>query len=314
MGAVPESLAAAELFGARRGAFTGAEQTRKGYFEHAHTGTLFLDEIGETPLGEQALLLRALESGEIQPVGPRRSDVPGERRRVDVRVITATDADLEEAVAAGRFRAALLHRLEGFQVHLPPLRRRRDDIGRLLHHFLKREAAELGLDPFLPPAWLVERLALHPWPGNVRELQNVARRLVLAGGTAGDAEADLHRLLDELLGEEEGQPPMPERPASPPRRRFRKASEISGEELREALRRHRWRLGPTARALRVSRATLYRLLEAHPEFRKAGDLTDDQIEAALARHGGDVEAAAAELEVSPHGLKIRRRELHRRTV
>ena len=117
MGAIPPALAAAELFGAARGAFTGADQRRTGYFSQAHGGTLFLDEIGETPPEVQVLLLRALETGEIQPVG---AEAP---RRVDVRVLAATDADLEAAIAAGRFRAPLLHRLNGYEIRLPALAR-----------------------------------------------------------------------------------------------------------------------------------------------------------------------------------------------
>src|SRR5262249_13655296 len=143
LGAVPPALAAAELFGAARGAFTGADRRRAGHFERAHRGTLFLDEGGEAPPEVQVLLLPALESGEIQPVG---SEAP---QRVDVRVVAATDADLEAAVAQGRFRAPLLHRLRGCEIRLPPLRERRDDVGRLLVSFLRRELAELGREELL---------------------------------------------------------------------------------------------------------------------------------------------------------------------
>src|SRR5262249_36055632 len=138
LGALPPSLAAAELFGATRGAFTGAEQARRGYFRRAHGGTLFLDEIGETPQEVQPLLLRGLESGEIQPLGSE------ERVHADVRIVAATDTDLEQAVATGRFRGPLLHRLGGYAIRLPALRERRDDIGRLLVHFLRCELAALG--------------------------------------------------------------------------------------------------------------------------------------------------------------------------
>ena len=143
MGAVPATLAAAELFGAVRGAFTGADRSREGWFARAHGGTLFLDEIGEAPPEVQVLLLRALETGEIQPVGG------GEPRRVDVRLIAATDTDLEVAVADGRFRAPLLHRLGAYQLRLPPLRDRREDFGRLFSHFLHQELNALGE---LPPS------------------------------------------------------------------------------------------------------------------------------------------------------------------
>src|SRR6185369_15510863 len=178
MGALPASLAAAELFGAARGAFTGAEHARRGYFRRAHGGTLFLDEIGETPVEVQPLLLRALESGEVQPLGSE------EAARVDVRVLAATDTDLEQAAAAGRFRGPLLHRLGGYTIRLPALRERRDDIGRLFFHFLREELAGVGEEDRLadhgpearpwPPAEWIAHLASAPWPGNVRQLRNVA--------------------------------------------------------------------------------------------------------------------------------------------
>ncbi|MEO1088096.1 MAG: sigma-54 factor interaction domain-containing protein, partial [Acidobacteriota bacterium] len=135
MAAIPPSLAASELFGAERGAFTGAERPRAGYFEQAHGGTLFLDEIGETPDEIQPLLLRALESGEIQRVGA------GSKRTVDVRLIAATDAALEQRVMGGQFRAPLLHRLAGFDIRLPPLTDRRDDLGRLVRFFIADHGA-----------------------------------------------------------------------------------------------------------------------------------------------------------------------------
>ena len=182
MGAVPATLASAELFGATRGAFTGADRARPGFFPRADKGTLFLDEIGETSLEVQGMLLRALESGEVQSVGASKP------QRVDVRILAATDARLEEDIDAGRFRAPLLHRLSGTTIWIPPLRKRRDDLGRLLMFFLRREFEGMGRPwgvdhrgeavPRLP-APLVARLALSSWPGNVRQLRNVARQLVV---------------------------------------------------------------------------------------------------------------------------------------
>jgi two-component system nitrogen regulation response regulator GlnG len=131
MAAIPPSLAAAELFGATRGAFTGADHDRPGYFSRAHRGTLFLDEIGETAPEVQALLLRVLEAGEVQAVGGL------EPRRVDVRVLAATDADLQGMTAMDRFRAPLLHRLMAGYLQVPALRARREDFGRLLYAFLR---------------------------------------------------------------------------------------------------------------------------------------------------------------------------------
>ncbi len=321
MAAVPSTLAASELFGAMRGAFTGADRKKTGYFLAAQGGSLFLDEIGDTPPDVQPLLLRALESGEIQPVGS------AEARRVDVRVVAATDADLESEVAGGRFRAPLLHRLAGYEIRLPPLTERRSDVGRLLYHFLERELRELGsglseavdADGRLwPPAPLVARLARYDWPGNVRQLANVARRLAIAR-QAGGAIA-LEPFIESLLaGESDSRPafaapapvaaPAEVSPTGKWRPVYRKASEVSDDELIAALRAHSFELKPTAEALGVSRSVLYQLIESSPRVRKAADLDREEIEQALARAGDDPAAAAAALEVSAQGLKLRMRTL-----
>lgn len=311
LGAVPPSLAASELFGVARGAFTGADRRRPGFFERADSGTLFLDEIGEASPEVQVLLLRALESGEIQPVGAEAT------QRVDVRVVAATDADLEVAAAQGRFRAPLLHRLRGYEIRLPPLRERRDDIGRLFVHFLRQELAALGAERLLDdsgrqgepwlPARLVAGLAEHDWPGNVRELRNVARRIAVGSHDAGRAE--LSGGVDlAMVAAAAGQEPAAERerPASRPRAAYRPASEVEEDELFTALRASRWNLALTAERLRVSRTSLYALVERHGGVRKAADLTSEEIATALERAGGDLDAAADDLRVSPHGLKIRR--------
>ncbi len=194
MGAIPAALAGAELFGAARGAFTGADRQRQGYFSRAHGGTLFLDEIGETPAEVQVMLLRVLETREVQPVGS------GETQAVDAQVIAATDARLDEAVRDGRFKAPLFHRLGGYEIRLPPLRERREDFGRLLYHFLAAELAAIGAPdrlaapagegrPWLP-APLVARLAAGDWPGNVRQLRNLARQLAVRCHDAAEASLD----------------------------------------------------------------------------------------------------------------------------
>jgi two-component system nitrogen regulation response regulator NtrX len=202
LGAIPPSLAASELFGAARGAFTGAVQAQDGFFRKAQGGTLFLDEIGETPQEVQASLLRVLEAGEIQPVGAQSA------LRVDVRVLAATDADLEQRVQAGTFREPLLHRLAGYSIRLPPLRERRDDVGRLLVHFLRQELAATGeldiLDRDSPhllwikPA-LVVRLARYDWPGNVRQLRNNIERLMILVGGDADSLITADMLPDEII-------------------------------------------------------------------------------------------------------------------
>ena len=177
--ALPESLAASELFGHVSGAFTGAVRDRAGKFEIADGGTLFLDEVGELPLSLQPVMLRAIQQGEIQRVGSDRA------HRVDVRVIAATNRDLRAAVAAGRFRADLFHRLAVFPVAVPPLRERREDIALLAAHFADGTRRRLGAPPVRLGEDAHAALAAADWPGNVRELENVVSRGVLRAAREG---------------------------------------------------------------------------------------------------------------------------------
>jgi two-component system, NtrC family, response regulator AtoC len=175
--AIPAELAEAELFGHARGAFTGAQQARRGFFTQADGGTLVLDEVGELPAPVQGKLLRALAEGEITPVGSGRVE------RVDVRVISCTHRDLLADVASGRFREDLYYRLAVVELLVPPLRERRTDIPALAEAFRRRYAARFGLDDAHFTPGLVTALCARDWPGNVRELENtVARALALSSG------------------------------------------------------------------------------------------------------------------------------------
>jgi len=167
-------LMESELFGHEKGAFTGAIATRKGVFELAHGGTLLIDEIGDLDLALQPKLLRAVERGEIRRVGGDRPI------KVDVRLIAATRRDLDQEVAAGRFREDLFHRLAVARIELPPLRRRRGDIALLARHWW----TALGGDPPGPPVDLMRRWEREPWPGNVRELRNTIARQIALGDLA----------------------------------------------------------------------------------------------------------------------------------
>jgi two-component system response regulator AtoC len=176
-GAIPEALLESELFGHLRGAFTGADRDRAGLFEEASGGTLFLDEIGELPAALQVKLLRALQEGEVRPLGSAAS------RPVDVRVVAATNRDLAADVAAGRFRADLFYRINVVAMRLPSLRERVEDIPALAMHFVERCNARFGLRVAAIAPAAMRALAEHPWPGNVRELENVIERaMVLCGG------------------------------------------------------------------------------------------------------------------------------------
>ena len=170
--ALPDDLVEAELFGHVRGAFTGAVSDRPGVFEEAHGGTLFLDEIGELPLRAQAKVLRTIQEGELRRIGENVS------RRVDVRIVSATNRDLRREVAAGRFRLDLLYRLDVIRIAVPPLRERSEDIALLIEHFWRDAAARVGSRAVLSTA-TVAALARHSWPGNVRELQNVLASLAV---------------------------------------------------------------------------------------------------------------------------------------
>ncbi|MCK5798840.1 MAG: sigma 54-interacting transcriptional regulator [Deltaproteobacteria bacterium] len=172
-GALSETLLDSELFGHKKGAFTGAVSDKKGLFEIADAGTLFLDEIGDMPLSLQAKLLRVLQEGEVRPVGATRP------KQVDVRIICATNRSLEKEVEAGRFRQDLYYRLMVFPVTLPPLRERQEDIPLLVQHFLKRYTAEMRKNVAGVSQEAINQLQRHQWPGNIRELENEVQRLVI---------------------------------------------------------------------------------------------------------------------------------------
>jgi DNA-binding NtrC family response regulator len=170
--ALSPELAEAELFGHARGAFTGAVRSRPGLFGEADGGTILLDEIGELAGASQAKLLRVLQEGEVRPVGEEKP------RLVDVRVLAATNRDLEAEVKAGRFREDLFYRLNVVRLHVPPLRDRPDDVALLARHFLDRFAARFGVEGLRVSEVLIDRLRAHAWPGNVRELENSLESLV----------------------------------------------------------------------------------------------------------------------------------------
>ena len=174
-GAIPESLLESELFGHVKGAYSGASSSREGLFYYARGGTLFLDEIGELPLAAQAKLLRALEERRVRPVGSEQ-EIP-----VNARVVAATNRDLAQEVAAGRFRQDLYYRLQVMEIELPALRERPEDIPELINHFTRQLAGQLGVPPVHPDAASLRRLQGYDWPGNVRELRNLVERSLIFG-------------------------------------------------------------------------------------------------------------------------------------
>jgi DNA-binding NtrC family response regulator len=240
MGGLSEGVFESELFGHVKGAFTDARMDRIGRFELADTGTLFLDEIANITLSQQAKLLRVLQSGEIERVGSAKV------RRVDVRVLSATNADVQEEVRTGRFREDLLFRLNTIHLHLPPLRERREDIPLLAQDYLRRYATRYrqrltGFD-----AAAMQALLEHSWPGNVRELGHAVERAVLM------AQGETIHAID--LG-------LRDMATTTPRLEDMTLEEVEGLLIRKALDRHGGNVSHAARALGLSRSALYRRLE-----------------------------------------------------
>lgn len=241
-GALAEGVFESELFGHVKGAFTDARADRMGRFELADGGTIFLDEIGNVPVRQQAKLLRVLETGEIERLGSSRS------RKVDVRVISATNADLEAACASGQFREDLLFRLNTIEIRIPPLRERREDIPALALHFLRRYASRYRreIDGFDKLALQV--LNQYAWPGNVRELDHTVERAVLMSRGRDIQQADLGLNLQ--------------------RSQAANLEELSLEAveavlIRKALQRFHGNISQAAEALGLSRGALYRRMEKH---------------------------------------------------
>jgi two-component system NtrC family response regulator len=258
-GALPEHLVESELFGHRKGAFTGADEHRAGLFEVADGGTLFLDEVGELPKSLQPRLLRALESGEIRRVGDSHPIT------VDVRVVCATHRALEEMVAAGEFREDLLFRINTFEVAIPPLRERLDDIPALVRHFVRKARPQMPPEADVAEPAVFAALAAHHWPGNIRELANVVEHaLVLCDALPLSVDHLPARLgaARPRMAEPAAAPrppltgvPTPAFPTKPVSLR-----ELETQAILEGLERNRGNKARTAEELGISLKTLYNKL------------------------------------------------------
>ena len=270
--AIPEELIESELFGHEKGSFTGATEKQIGKFEQADRGTIFLDEVGDMSPKTQAKVLRVLQEQEVERLGSARTI------KVDVRVIAATNKNLEEAIQRGEFREDLFFRLNVIPIQVPPLRERREDIPLLVQHFAKRTSDEHNLKPkkFDPRA--IEALQRYRWRGNIRELRNTVERLMIM------APGDLIRVEDlpaEVRGESSpARPPSPQAgiepaasagqgpetssaPTTPPGtlREFKEAAERAF--LVEKLRENNWNISKTAETLDTPRSNLYKKLEQY---------------------------------------------------
>jgi DNA-binding NtrC family response regulator len=271
--AIPATLIESELFGFERGAFTGADQRRLGNFELAHGGTLFLDEIGELPIEVQGKFLRVLEERKVRRLGGK-SEV-----EVDVRVLCATNRDLKEEIRKQRFREDLFFRLNVFNLHLPPLRERREDVPLLVQHFIEKFSGETGKHVHGVAPAAMDVLQNYAWPGNIRELRNtVERALILVDG--------------EIIGEEHLPPDM--RPSRQEAAMLRvplgvPLKDVEKEYILATLQRNGGNKARSAEILRISEKTLYNKLNRYAASARAraggaeGDDEDDDDAPAAAK-------------------------------
>jgi DNA-binding NtrC family response regulator len=307
-GAIPDNLVESILFGHEKGAFTGATERHTGKFIEADGGTLFLDEVGELPPAAQVKLLRAIQEGEVEPVGARKTV------KVDVRVVSATNRDLIADVKSGRFREDLFYRLHVFPISVPPLRERAEDVPELVRHFLVRFATEEGKRVRAVAAEAMHLLGAHRWPGNVRQLENTIFRAVVLADSDEIRADDIPQIAAAgsmpATGTEAenhaGLPPMPSPPlAAPPigddglhamgglrhndatftaagtinlldaAGDVRALEQIEAEAIRFALTHYRGQMSEVARKLQIGRSTLYRKLDslglAHSEGEAASN-------------------------------------------
>jgi DNA-binding NtrC family response regulator len=239
IGSLAETVFESEMFGHVKGAFTDARADRTGRFELADTGTLFLDEIANIPVSQQARLLRVLEDGQYEKLGSSRTE------HTDVRVLSATNADIDAEIDGGRFRSDLLYRLNTIHIHLPPLRERGDDIIRLAQGFLERHSSEYRREVIRLSAAALSALRRYPWPGNVRELSHVIERAVLMA--RGDTIEPVDLRLEAGSSRDAGQP--------------RSLDDIEREAIEQALARNEDNVVTAAMELGVSRSALYRRME-----------------------------------------------------
>ena len=248
--AIPEELIESELFGHERGAFTGAVRRQVGKFMQADGGTIFLDEVGDMSLRTQAKVLRALQDGEIEPVGA------GEVRHVDVRVIAATNKDLPGEVKAGRFREDLYFRLAVVLLRTPPLRSHPEDIQPLVEHYTRAACEEYNRRCKRWSTDALRQLQAYPWPGNVRELKNVVERAVIM-----QLDDEIRSVELAAAAPSGGDPEIEGVFGAATLAEFQERAERS--YLLRVLQRHHWNVAATARAIQTPRSNLYKKIEAY---------------------------------------------------
>ena len=251
LGGISQSLFESEMFGHKKGAFTGAVNDRAGRFEMADKGTIFLDEIGELDLSCQVKMLRVLQEQTFERLG---ESTP---RKTDVRVVSATNADLPQMVREGTFREDLFYRINLITVHLPALRERRDDIPLLVRHFIDQQCRQNGLPPVSVTPEAMQYLRTLPYPGNIRELKNLVERTLLVSGNE-ELTADDFKAMHSLAGQSEAV-----QTTTPPATEGLTLDEIEKQAIQQAISRYRGNLSLVAVELGISRGALYRRLEKY---------------------------------------------------
>jgi two-component system nitrogen regulation response regulator NtrX len=275
--AIPGELIESELFGHMKGSFTGAVQDRAGKFEQADTGTLFLDEIGDMSMAAQAKVLRVLQDGVVTRIGGSKPV------QVDVRVLAATNKNVEEEIAAGRFREDLYYRLNVVPLHVPPLRERREDIVQLVTHFVSLLTEREGMTPRAVSQEAMDRLAQYDWPGNVRELRNTVERLLILSNGPRIQAADVDRLVGKRAVEDSAG--LGSLTDCRTFEEFKAAAERAF--LLAKLREHDWNVSETARLLDMPRSNLYKKIERYGLTREGGPAPKTESAAAGNASGDD---------------------------
>lgn len=280
MAAIPQELAVTELFGSRKGAFTGSTQDRSGFFQKAENGTLFCDEIGDTPLLVQPILLRALESQTIQVLGHDKA-TPS-----NVRFIAATDRPVDVNTDDYKFSKPLYHRLSAAQIKMPPLRQRRVDIPILILHFLDQNEISERISHGDIDASQVTELLMYSWPGNVRELKNAINAIMLG---------EKPNLIENGRSLTSGRQSSKDQ--------YRAPSSVANDELIKALNAADWLIKPAAESLSISRTSCYELIRKCPDIRPVEDIPLEELRQVVARHPGDLAAWSAVLKVPQEALR-----------
>ncbi|WMW79795.1 sigma 54-interacting transcriptional regulator [Undibacterium cyanobacteriorum] len=308
MAALNESLAAADLFGASKGAYTGAQTARTGFFAEAEGSTLFLDEIGNTPSSIQPMLLRVLETGEYRPLGATRDN------KSNARLITATDQDLYHS----SFNHALVRRLESFIIRIPPLRARREDIGLLMVHILNQHGSGT-VDASHLPANFIDAALNYDWPGNIRQLGNVLKRAALSlqmgevPVLANMIETPRLQSVENASQLRKIQAPqniedvlaaaskITSASATPIERK--KLRDLSEEDVISAMEKHAWTIQYAAEDLGISRPSMYKLIESNKQIRRVEQIPADELRSQFDNAAGEVEKCASLLKTPSEALR-----------